>query len=66
MTQIQVDGSTAEPRPGDAVEREILRQVRSLAYGSIEIQVHDARVVQIERRERVRFDGSRRGPARGG
>jgi hypothetical protein len=38
------------------VERRILQAVRSLEYGSIEIVVHDARVVQIERREKVRFD----------
>ena len=42
-------------RLGD-VERRILQAVRSLEYGSIEIVVHDARVVQIERREKVRFD----------
>jgi len=39
-----------------AIEAEILRQIRSLKYGSIEIQVHASRVVQIERRERKRFD----------
>ncbi len=27
-------------------------------YGSIEITVHDGRVTQIERREKVRFDHS--------
>jgi len=39
-----------------SIEAEILRQVRSLKYGSVEIQVHASRVVQIERRERKRFD----------
>ena len=39
-----------------AAEADILRQLRSLRYGTLEVQVHDARVVQIERRERVRFD----------
>jgi len=38
------------------IEAEILRQIRSLKYGSVEIQVHASRVVQIERRERKRFD----------
>ena len=37
-----------------AVEREILRAVREIRYGSVEITVHDARIVQIERREKVR------------
>jgi len=40
----------------DPVERHILQAVRSLEYGSIEIVVHEARVVQVERREKVRFD----------
>jgi hypothetical protein len=39
-----------------AAEADILRQLRSLRYGTLEVQVHDARVVQVERRERVRFD----------
>lgn len=47
----------------DPTEIEILRLIRALRYGSIEIQIHDARVVQIERRERLRFDRDRPGPA---
>lgn len=30
--------------------------VGSLRFGTVQIQVHDSRVVQIERTERVRFD----------
>lgn len=37
-----------------AIEREILRAVREIRFGSVEITVHDARVVQIERREKLR------------
>jgi len=37
-----------------ASEREVIRAIRAIRYGSIEITVHDARVVQIERREKVR------------
>jgi len=33
-------------------------KVRTLRYGTVEIVVHDSRVVQIEQRETVRFDGS--------
>jgi hypothetical protein len=29
--------------------------LRGLKYGSIEVVVHDSRVVQLERRENVRF-----------
>ena len=32
-----------------------MQAVSGLAYGSVEIVVHDSRVVQIERREKVRF-----------
>lgn len=37
-----------------AIESEILRQLRSLRFGQVTVQVHDARVVQIERTEKVR------------
>ena len=39
------------------VAREILSAVNGLSFGSVEIVVHESRVVQIERRERVRLDG---------
>lgn len=38
------------------VEQEILRALQDLAFGSVEIIVHDGRVVQIERKEKVRFN----------
>jgi hypothetical protein len=41
----------AEPNLGPTV----LRALRGLRFGSVEIVVHDGRVVQIERRERVRL-----------
>jgi hypothetical protein len=40
----------------DALRPELHRALRGLRFGSVEIVVHDGRVVQIERRERVRFD----------
>ena len=47
-------------------ERELLRAVRALRFGSVEVTVHDGRVVQIEKRERVRLESDRRRPgARG-
>ena len=45
------------------VEQEILRAVRSLHYGSVEIIIHDSKVVQIERKEKIRLDQS--GPEKG-
>ena len=37
-----------------AVERAILDAVRDLRYGSVEVVVHDGRVVQIEIKKKVR------------
>jgi hypothetical protein len=34
----------------------VLRALRGLRFGSVEVVVHDGRVVQIERRERVRLE----------
>ena len=34
---------------------EILRSIRNVRFGSIEITIHDSRVVQIEKKEKVRF-----------
>jgi hypothetical protein len=36
-------------------EAAILEAIRSLRYGSVEITVHDSRVVQIECRKKIRF-----------
>jgi hypothetical protein len=48
-------------KPGDSGEdlnwlEIIQRQVSSLRYGVVEIVVHDSRVTQIEKTERVRLD----------
>ena len=48
-------------------ERAVVETIRALRYGSVEIVVHEGRVVQIETREKVRFDeaGRRRPDIRG-
>lgn len=38
------------------IEQEILRAVKGIRYGSVEIVIHDSQVVQIERKEKVRLD----------
>ena len=46
-----------------AEEKRVLAALRGLRFGSVEILVHDGRIVQIERREKVRLaDSSRRQP----
>ena len=42
------------------VERELASALAAIRYGSIEIVIQDSRVVQIERREKVRFDAGGR------
>jgi hypothetical protein len=46
--------------PETAWERTVRHAVRALRYGSVEVQVHDGRVVQVETREKVRFADDRR------
>lgn len=43
-----------------AWERAVRQAVRGLRYGSVEVQVHDGRVVQVETRQKVRFADERR------
>jgi hypothetical protein len=48
-----------------STEAVILDAVRSLQYGSVEIIVHDSRVVQIECRKKIRLESlgsQRKGP----
>ncbi len=42
----------------------VRRQVSSLKFGTVQITVHDARVTQVERVEKVRLDRSNSGPSR--
>ena len=34
----------------------ILLALREIRYGSVEIIIHDSRIVQIERKEKIRMD----------
>ncbi|HEY2526116.1 MAG TPA: YezD family protein [Candidatus Binataceae bacterium] len=38
------------------VLEEVERAIRSVAYGSVEVVIQNSRVVQIERKEKFRFD----------
>ena len=54
----EVRGRTEVP---SEVVREILRAVGEVRFGSVEVVIHEARIVAIERREKIRFDGCPRG-----
>ena len=47
--------SHSATRAKPTVAQEILRAIESVRFGSIEITVHEGRVTQIEKREKVRF-----------
>lgn len=51
----QGGGATRKSVDEPKVRDEILRAVREVRYGSVEITIHDAKVVQVERREKIRF-----------
>jgi hypothetical protein len=48
--------ATGDGRDLRPVIREIVRALRGVNYGSIEVVIHNSRVVQIERKEKIRFD----------
>ena len=50
--------SRATSLSGESAElvRRILRAVEGIHYGAVEIVIHDSRIVQIERKEKLRFD----------
>jgi len=51
-----------QPGPDDQLPlsqgllQELRQALRSIRYGAIELVIHDGRVVQLERHEKVRFD----------
>lgn len=49
------------------IEESILQALKNLRFGSVEITVHDSKIVQIERREKVRveLEPARRGSLAG-
>jgi len=63
---LSAEAHTGQRLPAE-VEREILRALAKIAYGSIEVVIHDGKVVQIECREKIRvagIDAGRKGAIR--
>jgi len=48
------------PQQLSEVERHILQSLQHLRFGTLEIVVHDGRVVQVEKSEKLRFDAKGR------
>lgn len=53
------EGGPAFTTARNTLEDQILRTVRDVKFGSVEITVHEGRIVQVERREKIRFPESR-------
>jgi len=52
---------TPEPKPDDELKwlAAVQQHVKSIKYGEVHIIVHNGRVTQIERTEKLRFDNNR-------
>ncbi len=37
------------------VERNLLDAIRSIRYGAVEVVIHDSRIVQVEKTEKIRI-----------
>lgn len=49
------NGKSTESKSDAEVIRRILRALENLDFGSVEIVVHEGKIVQIDRRQRSRF-----------
>ena len=56
---VSTEGPAAEPLP--AWLQLVRGHVRTLKFGTVQITVHDSRIVQIERVEKLRFDKPEQG-----
>jgi len=51
----------SEPDSGDEILRRIANAISGVRFGSVEVVIQDSRIVQIERKEKFRFDKAGRG-----
>jgi hypothetical protein len=51
----------SEPDSSDEILRRIASAISGVRFGSVEVVIQDSRVVQIERKEKFRFDKPGRG-----
>jgi hypothetical protein len=38
------------------IEEHIIKAIREIKYGAVEILIHDSRIVQVEKTEKTRFN----------
>ena len=56
--KVKIMSQETENKTNNSVVQELVSAISSLRFGSIEITVHEGRVTQIEKREKVRFTDS--------
>ncbi len=56
MSTATLTEPTISHSPLSAIEVEVIKYLRSVRYGQITVQIHDTRIVQIERAEKIRPD----------
>ncbi|MCK9992848.1 MAG: hypothetical protein Dbin4_01368 [Alphaproteobacteria bacterium] len=50
----------SEERKLNETETQILDAIQMIRFGTVEVVIHDSRVVQIERSEKIRFEAKTR------
>lgn len=58
LAMSRADQETKSPHSDQTIEQAIQLALKGIRYGSVEIIIHDSKVVQIERKEKTRFDGA--------
>jgi len=43
-------------KENNPVEKHILDAIRAIKYGAVEVIIHDSRIVQIDKTEKLRFE----------
>ncbi|MBI5686738.1 MAG: YezD family protein [Verrucomicrobia bacterium] len=47
-----------KPAGIEQIRKQVLQAIQDVHYGSVEITVHDGKIVQIERKEKIRLSDS--------
>lgn len=66
VSEIMEEDLTNNNKKDEVILTQILRALKSIQYGYIQITVHDFKIVQIEKTEKVRLDGQRSSKLKGG
>lgn len=56
VSQINDARISESPEIDEDVLKELKQALSQIQYGSLEISIHNGRIVQLERREKKRFD----------